>query len=124
MLLCLELFLILVASCKPEVADLEVAILVDEDVAWFKVPVDDIGTVDVEQASEDLVDEILDMVISEILDSVGKASPYLLRVDHTMQVGFHEVGDDVDFIEACLVLRTLEVQNRNDVFVVKELFRK
>ena len=47
---------------------------------------DDAGGVHEEDAPEDLVDEILDMVVTELLPGV----------DNPMQVGLHKVSNDVN----------------------------
>ena len=44
---------------KTEIANLQVAVLVDEDVGWLEIAVDDTGGVDILQSAENLVQEVL-----------------------------------------------------------------
>jgi hypothetical protein len=48
-----------------KIAHLQVTVLVDENVGRLQVSVDDTGRVDVFQASEDLVEEVLDELLFE-----------------------------------------------------------
>jgi hypothetical protein len=52
-------------SSESEVANLEVAILVDQDIARFEVAMHDASGVNVFQATEDLVEEVLDKLLFE-----------------------------------------------------------
>lgn len=69
---------------EPEVADLEVAVLVDEDVGGLEVAVHDAGAVDVFEAAKDLVEEVLDELLFE-----GAGG------EETVEVGAEELGDEV-----------------------------
>lgn len=64
-----------------------------------------------EESAQNLVDEVLDMIITELL----------ARVDDTVQVSFHEVSDDVDVSIASPSLRFEYVDQSNDIVVLKEL---
>ena len=44
---------------------------------------------DVLEAAEDLVEEVLDVLVGEVL----------LGVDYAVEVSLHELGDDVDIVE-------------------------
>ena len=45
------------ASSKAKVANLELAVCVDEQVAWLEISMQNIGRVDILQTTEDLIDE-------------------------------------------------------------------
>lgn len=110
-LLGLELFFVFVASGESEVAYFEVAVFVDENVAWLEVAVDDVCGVHVEEPPEDLVDEVLDVLVGE----------FLAGVDDAVEVCFHELGDDVDVVEAGLGVGLVDVEEADDVLVLEEL---
>lgn len=74
---------------------------------------DDVSRVHVEQSTEHLVDEVLDVVFGEIL----------LAIDDAMQVGLHEFGDDVDVGVAGLALRLEQINQSDYVFVREKLCR-
>ena len=60
---------------KTKIADLELAVGVDEQVAGLEVTVEDVGRVDVLEAAQDLVDEGLEVCVGEGLagaDDGGK----------------------------------------------------
>ena len=57
---------------RTKVANLEVAILVDEEIAWFEVAVEHLGRVDRLEPAQDLVNEILDVVVRERLQHHAK----------------------------------------------------
>lgn len=69
---------------EPEVADLEVAVLVDEDVGGLEVAVHDAGAVDVFEAAKDLIEEVLDELLFE-----GAGG------EEAVEVGAEELGDEV-----------------------------
>ncbi len=71
---------------------LQVAILVDENVARLEVAVDDAGRVDVFQAAQDLVQKVLDKLLFE--------RP---RGEETVQVGAEELGDKVAVGLVCIL---------------------
>lgn len=60
------------------------------------------------QGAEGLVDKVLAVIIAKVLCA-----------DHTVHVGFHQLLDKVDFREAVVVSRLLDVEDGDDVFVVK-----
>ena len=86
---------------EAEVADLEVAVLVDEEVARLEVAVEHVREVDRVDAAEDLVQEVLVVLVGE----------RLLRVDDVVEVGVHQLGDDVHV----LPLLRVRVRRREDV---------
>ena len=69
--------------CEAKVADLEVAVGVQEQVRGLKVAVDDVGGMQRLERAEGLVHEVLRMVVGEVL-----------RADDAVHVGFHEFLDD------------------------------
>ena len=73
---------------EAEVADLEVAVLVDEDVAGLEVAVHDAGRVHVLESAQDLVEEVLYELFLE--------RP---RREEAVEVGAEELGDEVDVLE-------------------------
>ena len=73
---------------EAKVADLEIAVLVDEEVAWLEVAVDGSGRVDRLEPSHELVRQPLDV----------RATEGLLAVDYVVQVGGHEVEDKVQVV--------------------------
>ena len=94
----------------PEVADLEFAVAVDQEVARLEVPVEYAGGVDVLQPPEYLVEKILDVLVAEGLH----------RVDDVVEVALHEVQHDVDVFEGRAILGGLHhVQDRDDVLVTQ-----
>ena len=70
-----------------------------------------VGGVHEEEPAEDLVDEVLDVLVAELL----------ARVDDAVQVGLHELGDDVDVGVAGARLGTQDVHQADDVVVLEEL---
>lgn len=69
---------------QPEVADLQVAVLVDQDVARLEVAVHDAGRMDVFQSTKDLVEEVLYELFFE-----GA------RGEEAVEIGAEELGDEV-----------------------------
>ncbi|KAG5462802.1 MAG: hypothetical protein BJ554DRAFT_3486, partial [Olpidium bornovanus] len=98
------------AARQPQVADLEVAVGVEQQVARLQVPVQDVRRVHVLQRPQRLVHEVLAVVVGQGL-----------RADHPVQVGLHELLYDVDLPERSVVLRLRHVQDGNDVLVVEVL---
>lgn len=72
---------------------------------------DDVGGVHEEESAQDLVDEVLHVVFSE----------FLPRVDHAVQVGLHQLRDDVDVGVAGARLGLQDVHQADDVVVFEEL---
>ena len=72
----------------------------------------DIGTVDVQSASEKLVHEVLAVVICQVLAGVNDS----------VHVCLHQVGDDVDVLEALWGWWFLDINQTDNVLVVKELY--
>lgn len=81
-----------VASRKTKIADLKVTIFIEQEIGWLQISMDDVGRVNVETASKQLIHEILDVVISKIL----------ARVDDSMHVRLHQICNDIDIFEAGL----------------------
>lgn len=72
---------------------------------------DDIGGVHEQQSSEYLIHEVLYMLIAELLP----------RVDNSVQVGFHEVSDDVDVGVASPCLWPQDIHQSDEVIVFEKL---
>lgn len=107
-----EFALVLVPAGEPEVADLQITVLIEQQIAGLQVPMNHVGRVDVKQPTQSLVHEILNVLVGQLL----------LGVDHSMKIRFHQVCDDVDVFIILGVIRPLEVEQRNDVLVVKEFY--
>lgn len=58
-----------------------------------------------------MIDEVLNMVVTE----------FLARIDNPMKVGLHEFSDDVDISVACPGFRLEDIEESNDVIVLKKL---
>jgi len=71
----------------------------------------DIGRVNVQATSEKLIHEILTMVIFEILS----------WINDSVHISLHQIGDDVDVIEASWLWWLLHVDQADDIFMIKEL---
>ena len=103
---------VLLNASQAEVANLEHAVGVDEQVARLDVSVDDLGRVQVLDAPEDLVEEHLDVVLGKML----------WGNDDLMQVRLHKLGDHVDLLEKVDVWRlkrvTVSPNSNIDVGVV------
>lgn len=56
-----------IASSKAKVTNLELTVCIDEQVAWFQIPVKDIGRMDVFQTTEGLIEKRLEVSISQRL---------------------------------------------------------
>lgn len=73
---------------------------------------DDIGGVHVEEPAEELVDKVLDVVFREVLAGV----------DYSVEIGLHELGDDVDVGVASFVFGAQQVHHVDDVLVLEEFW--
>lgn len=71
---------------------------------------DDIGCVHIVAARQNLEHKVLQVIIGEILS----------RVDHTVHIGLHELGDNIDIFIASWVRRSSNVKNLDNIFVLKE----
>lgn len=91
---------------KAEIANLQVAVLVDQDVAGLQVTVDDTGGVDVFEAALDL--ELVNAVVfvrswvtyhdlvQEVLDELLLKRP---RSEKSVKIGSEKLGNEVDILE-------------------------
>ena len=95
---------------KPEVADLEVALLVDQEVGRLKVAMDDAAAVKVLDALEQLVEHIRHVVVAEVV-----------RADDGVQVCIHVLLHEVHLAEALEAGWLLDVEDLDDVRVVEAL---
>jgi virulence-associated protein VapD len=103
-----------VSSSQTKVTNLEVAVFVEQKVAWLEISVDDIRAVDVKTSSKQLVHEVLRVVVGQIL----------ARVDDSMHVGLHQVCDDVNVFVASGCRWFLNINESNDVLVIKEFYNE
>mmetsp|Transcript_30089 Transcript_30089/g.87643 ORF Transcript_30089/g.87643 Transcript_30089/m.87643 type:complete len:243 (+) Transcript_30089:213-941(+) len=82
------------ATGEPKVAQLEVAIRIQENIGGLEVPVNYPSGMNVIQTAKHLIHEELYVVRGKLL----------LRVDDTLQVCLHEVGYDVHVIKVLLLV--------------------
>lgn len=99
------------SAAETEIAELYIALLVQQNIRRFEVPVDNVRRVHVIRRPENLVHEVLNVLVAELL----------LRVNDSVQVGFHEVSDDVDVSVSFRVLRFEDLKQANYVVVVEKL---
>jgi len=82
--------------------------------------------VHIKDSPDQLVNEILNMLIRKILGNVGYSQPmgafYLSRVDDSVEISFHEISHNVNIIISSLCFGLDDVDNTDDVFVLKESF--
>eukprot|EP00962_Isochrysis_galbana_P009630 scaffold2684_cov124-Isochrysis_galbana.AAC.11 len=70
---------------QPKVANLQVTILVDQEIAWFQIAVQHMGRMERMDTAQDLVEEVLKMLFRE----------WLFRVNDVVQVGIHQLCHDI-----------------------------
>lgn len=75
-------------ACQTEVADLKIAVLVDQDIARLQIAVHNAGGVDVLKATHDLVKKVLDELLLE-----GPGG------EQTVQVSTEQLGNEVDILQ-------------------------
>ena len=102
---------LLVTTGKTEIANLERAVLVEEQVGGFQITMDDVGRVHVITSGQHLEHEVLHMVVSQVLSGVNNA----------VHVSLHELCDDIDIFISSGVGRLSDIQNLDDILVIKEL---
>jgi len=95
-------------ACKTEVADLKIAVGVQEEVGWLEIAVENIGGVHGLQCAKGLVDEVLAVVIREILGA-----------NDAVHIRLHELLDKVDLLEKLIASWLLNIKDRDDVLVVE-----
>ena len=93
---------------QAKVADLQLAVGVQQNVARLQVAVEDIRRVDVLEAAQYLVEEVADVVVAE-----------LLSVEQLRQVGLHQRLDDVDVAHSLDGRRADDVDDVDDVLVAE-----
>ena len=74
------------APRQAEVADLQIAIGVDQQVRWLQIAMQHVGRVDELDRPQHLIYEVLDVIEAQAL----------LGVDDAVQIGLHQLADDVD----------------------------
>ena len=47
----------------------------------------------------------------------------LPRVNHSMHISLHKIGDDIDILKTRLCWRLLHINQSYDVFMIKELYK-
>lgn len=102
-----EVLLLLETTSKTEIADLEVAVGVEEKVGRFEVTVDDVSGVDVLQTTENLVNEVLDVFIGESV--VG--------VDDFVEISVHVIKNNEELLE--VAISRDKITEANDVLVIE-----
>ena len=102
---------LLVTACETEIANLERAILVEEQVRWLQVSVDDVGRVHVVASCEDLEHEVLQVIVCQVLP----------RVDNSMHISLHQLRDNVDVFIARGCRWFGNIQDFDDVLMIEEL---
>jgi hypothetical protein len=85
---------------KTEIADFEIAVGVEKKVGGFEISVKDIGGVESFEGSESLIDEILAVVVGEFLCA-----------NDTVHIRLHQLLNEVDFAEALVVARLLDIED-------------
>ncbi|WVZ69484.1 hypothetical protein U9M48_018260, partial [Paspalum notatum var. saurae] len=95
---------------KAKITNLELAVAVSQNVLGLEVPVEDTCGVDVLHASEQLVEEELVVLGREVV--VG--------LDDLVEVGLHELEDDVDVAELAARGREHDVLDLDDVRVAQQ----
>mmetsp|Transcript_7318 Transcript_7318/g.14538 ORF Transcript_7318/g.14538 Transcript_7318/m.14538 type:complete len:368 (-) Transcript_7318:243-1346(-) len=100
---------------QTQVTNLEVAIGVHKEVIRLEITMHDIGRVEVLQSTQDLIREISDVVVGKGLGGANDA----------VEVGVHQVCDDVDILELGLALRALhDVLNADNILVATEVTKQ
>ena len=100
------------AARQSEIADRQIAVAVHEEVRRFQVPVQHVRRVDVLQAPQDLVEEVLVVLVRQGLP----------RGDDAIEVGLHQIGDDVHVLEVDRVRgHRHQILHLHDVLVAAEV---
>lgn len=81
-----------------------------QEITGLDVSVDDIGRVHEQQTSENLIDEVLDVVVGQVLS----------RIDHSVQIGLHQLGYYVNIGVACTGFGFQQVNQPYDVLVLEK----
>ena len=100
------------AACEPKVADLEVAVRVDEQVAGLDVAVQHARRVDRLEAAQDLVRKVLRMIVAQ-----------RLRAHDAVQVRVHHLLHKVHVLVREAVARHDDVQQLDDVLAAAVLVK-
>ena len=74
------------ATSQTKVTDFEVAIRIEQQIGGFEVTMQHVGRVNVLHATQSLVDEVLDVVVSE----------RVLGINNLVQIRVHEIHDHVN----------------------------
>ena len=93
---------------EAEVANLEIACCVQQQVAGLQVTVENIGRVDVLEAPENLIEEVADVVITESLS-----------LEKFVEVRLHETLDDVDILHGVQGRGPQNVADVDNVFMIE-----
>ena len=95
-------------ASKSEIANLQVAVGVQQQVRRLQVAVENVGGVHGLQGTESLVNEVLAVIIGQILGT-----------DNAVHVRLHELLNEVDLGEVLVGAWLLDVKDGNDVLVVE-----
>lgn len=109
--LCQRSGCLLIPTRQSEITNFQIATLIKQEVTWLQVSMDNIGGVNVEAASEQLIHEILTVIVSQVLS----------RVYDPMHVSLHQICDNINIFIASWSWRFLNVDEADDVLVIEEL---
>ena len=98
------------ASSQTKIANLQVTVRVDQQIARLNIAMHDARRVKEEEATEKLVHEVL----------VVRVVKLLLRHDQLVEVGLHLFGNDIDVLVVCFMGRLENVYESNDIFMFEE----
>mmetsp|Transcript_10913 Transcript_10913/g.27526 ORF Transcript_10913/g.27526 Transcript_10913/m.27526 type:complete len:305 (+) Transcript_10913:506-1420(+) len=104
-----HVLLFAVGPGETKVADFQVTVRVQEQVGWLEISVEHVRRVDVLEAPEQLVDEVLAVLVAERLRGANDL----------VQVRVHELIKDVHVFEDLPVGRWQDIPNLDDVFVLE-----
>ena len=95
-------------ASQTKVTDLEITRGVQQQVARLQISVENIGRVDVLETTEDLVEEVADVVVAQPL-----------RLQQLVEISLHEALDDVHVLHGVQGGGAEDVPDVNDVLVVE-----
>jgi len=95
-------------ASEAEIANLEVAIGIEEQVGWLEISVENVCGVHSLEGAEGLVDKVLAVVIRQILCA-----------NNTVHIGLHKLLDEIDFGEGLIAAGFLDVEDRYNVLMVE-----
>ena len=99
-----------VRTCQTEIANLQIAVGVNEEISWLEVPVVNACGVNVLKTSENLVQEKLNVIIGQ----------RLVGLNNLGEIRLHQFGNYINLIETRSILWAQNSLDTQDVFVVQE----